>query len=303
MVLTEPMQVTYTIGAWAAGGTDEVSCRWSVPTTTLFNGPPRKTHVSERPYGLGAYRSRSYLAGRSFTLQGWCMPMVEPSWPLLVAARSRLMSVLADGRQGLLVVDDGVAARQITVELDEAAPRWEWWDANGGADWGLDFYAADPRFLSTEVLTAAALPPSASTDGLDWTTGSPGGLDWTGGGTGGLDWGTSGTGVNILTLNNPGTAPTWPVLTFTTSSTLTNPALQDPVSGAVLSYLGSIVAGQTLVIDTSPFTRSVTLDGVDRLGAMGLVGWPEIKPGTTLNLQFTGSGTGTVVAEWQAAYL
>lgn len=289
---------TYTVGSWAANVDDDLGCRWVVTAETLTAGVSLKTHNNERPYGLGAYRSRSYLAARTGLLQGWC-DAGDPS--NLTAAKDRFKALFPAGSQGLLVVSDGSIERAITVELDDAGAKTVNWRTRDGFDWQLPLYAADPRFLSTDVLSAAALPPSASTDGLNWATGSPGGLDWVTGG--GLDWGSSGTGVNILALNNAGTAPTWPTLTFTTSSTLTNPSLQDPLSGAVLSYIGSIVSGQTLVIDTSPFTRAVTLDGVDRLGAMGLVGWPEIKPGTTLNLQFTGTGTGTVVAEWQAAYL
>jgi hypothetical protein len=302
VVLTDPMQVTYTIGAWAAGGTDEFGCRWSVPTTDIFNGPARKTHINERPFGDGGYRSRSYLAGRSFSLQGWCMPMAEPSWPLLVAARRRLMGLFPEGSTQLLVLDDTVSARQITVELAEAAPKWEWWDANGGADWQLDFYAEDPRWLSTVERTAQASLANTSTDGLNWASGSPGGLDWNAGTPGGLDWGVSGSGGNVLVLTNDGTAPTFPLLTITTPSGLQDPAFTDPVSGEVLGYTGSIVAGQTLRIDCDPFNPTpVTLDGVDRTGALASGSFLSIPAGATRAIQFTGTGAGTVVATWRDA--
>ena len=294
-MLTDTMQVTFTIGSWAAGGTDEFGCRWSVPTTDIFNGPGRKTHINERPFGSGGYRSRSYLAGRSFSLQGWCMPMAEPTWPLLVAARARLMALFPEGTTEQLVMDDGVAAKQITVELDETAPKWEWWDANGGADWQLAFYAEDPRWLSTVERSAQASLSTAATDGLDWGSG---GLDW---GNGGLDWGASAPN-NILALTNDGTATTWPLLTVTTPSSLQNPAWTDPVTGALLAYTGTIVAGQTLRIDCSPFNPTpVTLDGIDRTGALGSAKFISIPAGSSRAIQFTGIGAGTTVATWRDA--
>ncbi|MFF4600550.1 phage distal tail protein [Amycolatopsis sp. NPDC001319] len=296
MVLTDPMQVTFTIGGWAAGGTDEFGCRWSVLTNTLFYGTAQKTHANERPFGIGGYRSRSYAAGRSFTLQGWCMPMADPSWPLLVAARDRLVSVLADGGSGLLVVDDGVSPRQLTIGRDEGAPKWEVWDANAGADWGLDFYAEDPRFLSLVERTAQASLSNAAADGLDWGNG---GLDWA---NGGLDWGASAVN-NVLSMTNTGTAPEWPVLTITTASAASDLAFTDLATGRVLGYTGSIVAGQTLRIDCSPFTTSpAALDGIDRTGALTSADFIEIPPGATRSVQFSGVGDATVVATWHDAY-
>ncbi|GAB3376197.1 phage distal tail protein [Amycolatopsis echigonensis] len=295
MVLTDTMQETYTIGTWAAGGTDDAGCRWSVPTTDLRNGTGRKTHITERPFGTGAYRSRSYLAGRSMSLQGWCMPTVEPSWPLLVAARRRFMGLFPEGSQQLLVVDDGVLPRQITVELAEAGRKWDWWPANGGADWQLDLYAADPRWLSTVERSASATLATVAADGLDWENG---GLDW---GNGGLDWGSS-SGNNILTMVNDGSATAWPLLTITTPSTLQNPTITDPITGGLLAYTGTIAAGQTLRIDCSPFSATpVTLDGIDRTGALGSSRFISIPPGSTRAVQFTGVGAGTVVATWRDA--
>ncbi|SFO59610.1 phage distal tail protein [Amycolatopsis rubida] len=295
MALTDTMQETYTIGAWAVGGTDEFGCRWSVPATDLRNGTGRKTHVTERPFGAGAYRSRSYLSGRSLSLQGWCMPTLAPGWPLLIAARRRFMGLFPEGSQQLLVVDDGVLPRQITVELAEAGRKWAWWDANSGADWQLDLYAADPRWLSTVERSAQASLAATATDGLDWGSG---GLDW---GSGGLDWGASAAN-NVLALQNDGTATTWPRLTITSPSSCQNPTFTDPSTGGVLSYIGSITAGQTLRIDCSPFSATpVTLDGIDRTGALGSARFISIPPGASRAIQFTGIGAATVTAVWRDA--
>lgn len=300
---TQVILPTYSIGSWSANVDDDFGCRWVVApggASIATDGVGRKTHTTERPFGPGAYRSRSYPSARTGVLQGWMDAGGDRV--ARVAARDRLMSLFADGGQAVLVVDDGISPRQLTVELDSAIPRCDVWQDGAGFDWQLPLYAADPRFLSTVERSATATLTATSADGLDWASGSPGGLDWTGGGTGGLDWGVSGTGNNVLTLDNPGSATTWPLLTITTPSGLQNPTFVDPLTGGVLAYTGSITAGQTLRIDNSPFAVSpVTLDGIDRTGALGSARWISIPAGGSKAVQFTGIGVGTVVATWRNA--
>ncbi|QKV74533.1 phage tail domain-containing protein [Amycolatopsis sp. Hca4] len=282
---------TYSVGGWSANVDDDFGCRWVVTAQTLHGGASRKLHATERPFGMGAYRARSYLSARSDTVQGWCQ---APDFAGAVAARDRLLGVFPDGTQLALVKTDGISTRQLLVELDSTAIKIEGWADAQGFDWQLPFYAADPRWLDTTVQTAGPFTViGTATDGLDWGSG---GLDWA---NGGLDWGSSGNG-GVLSLNNPGTAPTWPV--FTIAGPLTNPTFTNPATGDVISYTGTIEAGQTLVIDTSPFTRSVALNGVDRFGFLASAQWIEIPPGGQVTVQFSGTGAGTVTATWQYAY-
>lgn len=287
----------YSIGGWAANVDDDYDCRWVVTSQTLHSGSGRKVHAAERPFGMGAYRARSYLAARSDTLQGWCQ---APDFPGAAAARDRLLGVFADGGQAVLMKADGLSTRQLTVELGSAAVKVEPWADAQGFDWQLPLYADDPRWLDTTVQTAGPVTVGgASTDGLDWNAGSPGGLDWNAGSPGGLDWGTSGNG-GVLTLTNSGTAPTWPV--FTITGPLTDPVFTNPATGDVIAYTGTVDTGQTLVIDTSPFTRSVMLNGVDRFGFLASAQWIEIPPSGQVTVQFSGTGAGSVTATWQNAY-
>lgn len=289
---------TYTIGAWAANVDDDNDCRWVVEAQTLNDGVARKTHTNERPFGMGAYRNRSYPAARTGMIQGWCQ---APDRPGRVAARDRLMALFPDGDQALLVVDDGIGSRQLLVELDTDIPRCTVWKTGEGFDWQIQLYAADPRFLETAVRTVSTTIGTASSDGLDWTAGSPGGLDWTAGSPGGLDWGSSGGG-GLLTLANPGSAITWPVFTITTATSIANITLTDPATGDVIAYTGTVESGQTLTIDCSPFTRAVTLNGIDRASALSSAQWIEVPAGGTTTVQVAGTGAGTVTATWQYAY-
>lgn len=288
---------TYTIGSWATNVDDDYGCRWVVTAQTLQSSAGRKTHTTERPFGMGAYRARSYLGARSDTLQGWCQ---APDFAGAAAARDRLLGTFPDGAQLTLVKSDGISTRQLTVELDSDAIKIAGWSDAQGFDWQLPLYAVDPRWLDTTVQTAGPVTVGgASTDGLDFTAGSPGGLDYTAGSPGGLDWGSSGGG-GVLALSNPGTAPTWPV--FTVTGPLTNPTFTNPATGDTIAYTGLVDVGQTLVIDTSPFSRSVALNGVDRFGFLASAQWIEIPPAGQVTVQFSGTGAGSVTATWQYAY-
>lgn len=288
---------TYAIGNWSANVDDDFGCRWVATAQTLNSGSSRKLHNTERPFGLGAYRARSYLAARSDTLQGWCQ---APDFAGAAAARDRLLGAFPDGGQAVLIKDDGLSSRQLLVELDAAALKLEPWADATGFDWQLSLYAADPRWLDTVVQSAGpATVIGTSTDGLDWTAGSPDGLDWAAGSPGGLNWGVSGVG-GLLSLGNLGTAPTWPV--FTVVGPLVDPTFTNPATGDVIAYTGTVEAGQTLVIDTNEFTRSVALNGVDRFGFLASAQWIEIPAGGDVTVQFSGTGAGTVTASWQNAY-
>lgn len=282
---------TYTIGAWAAGVYDDFGCRWMVqPGHDVFDGPGVKQHTSPRPFGHGSYRATQYRDARTSSIQGTaeCANRVA-----MLAAKDRFLSIFPDGETATLVLNDGVNSRQLGVEL-AAKQRVAIWPDSTGFDWQLSLYAADPRWLDSTIRTAGPITIGGpSTDGLDWANN---GLDWA---SGGLDWGVSGTG-GVFSLNNLGSAPTWPV--FTLTGPLTNPTFTNPANGDVIAYTGTVATGQTLVFDTSPFTRSVALNGVDRMGFLASAQWIEIPPGGNVTVQFAGSGNGTVTATWQYAY-
>lgn len=283
---------TYQLGSlWAANMDDDFGCRWVVTSQTFSSGPPRKTHLSDKPFGMGSYRARPFVGARYDTIAGWCdggdMAGAE-------AARDRLLRLASES--GLLPLTRSTPSgdRVLQVELNADAIRAEPWKTADGFDWQLQFAAVDPRWLSPAPQTAGPIAVGGgATDGLDWGSG---GLDW---GSGGLDWGVSGVG-GVFTLVNPGTAPTWPL--FTVAGPITNPSFTNPATGDQIAYTGLVEVGQTLVIDTSPFSRSVTLNGVDRIGLLAAAQWIEVPPGGQVTVQFGGSGTGTVSAAWPTAY-
>ncbi|MEV8610114.1 hypothetical protein AB0383_19680 [Amycolatopsis sp. NPDC051373] len=168
---TQVILPTYTISSWAANVDDDFGCRWVIEpggASFVTDGVARKMHSLERPFGSGAYRSRSYPAARSGVLQGWCDAGSREG---RVAARKRLMRIFPEGGTALLVVDDGIDPQQITAELDADTPRCAVWADGCGFDWQIPLYAADGRFLSTSERRAQATLSTAAADGLDWGIG------------------------------------------------------------------------------------------------------------------------------------
>lgn len=119
----------------------------------------------------------------------------------------------------------------------------------------LQWTASDPRIYS---LTETQIPISLAAQapgGLDFGTG---GLDF---GGGGLDFGESAVGGQAI-VTNPGRVDSWPVL-----------ELPGPVTGPIITWAATgrrlvfdptwtVLAGQTLIINTAPLSRSITIAGV-----------------------------------------
>lgn len=281
----------YNIGAWGANWLDDNGTKWFVEASDIRDGRVPKMHVQERPNGPGAWRARSYLSGHTFTVSGYG---VATSLAQRELARDTLLGLFVDGGRQLLTYDSGAWVRTLMVELN-GQPRFAVRRNKVSFGWQLPLLAAEGRWLDPVVQTTpAASVASLSTDGLDWGSG---GLDWA---SGGLDWGVSGAQSNVTVINS-GNYPVWPV--FTVTGPVQQPTLTQPDTGRQLLYSGNLLAGQTLVIDTSPDSRSVKLDGVDRFGFMLSAQWTPVPPRSTLTWQYGGVGTGQASASWQNAYV
>jgi hypothetical protein len=283
--------VTHQLGAVLLNAVDDLGNRWWA--STIEDGsstPPPKLRATNRPYGHGGYRARSYWGPRRFTIEG----AVE-------CTNGLAAEVAADLIRGLFSSGDPISyarkARQGTRLLQvELADRLGVDVLPGGyaVKFQIPLKANDPRYLDSVVQTSQATAGAASNSGLDWANG---GLDWA---NGGLDWGVDASS-GILLMANTGNADAYPSITIT--GPLTNPSITDPATGRVVAYTGLVDVGQTLTIDMSPFTRAVTLNGIDRITALSSAQWITIPPNTTRLLQFAGSGTGTATATLRSAWV
>lgn len=280
---------TYNIGTWGGNWLDDVSTEWYVESSDIRDGPGTKTHYEERANGPGAWWARSYPSGKAVTVSGYGRAGTLEGRE---AARDTLLGLFVDGALQTLTYDSGAWVRWMRVGLNGPV-RFAVRRNKTSFNWQLPLFNPDGVMYGSARTTPAVQSSALSTDGLDWGSG---GLDW---GGGGLDWGTSGAGGS-LSLDNAGNVNTWPVFTF--AGPVISPSLTDPVSGRQLFYSGNIIAGQQLVIDTSPQNRSAMLDGVDRFGFLTSAQWMPVPPRGNLTLQFGGSGTGTAQATWYDAF-
>jgi hypothetical protein len=141
----------------------------------------------------------------------------------------------------------------------------------------LQFASQDPRRYGVGQVIGGNTGLPVSSGGLDWATG--GGLDWATGG--GLNWGSV-SSIGQFNFVNTGTAPTDPVFTFTSpTGTLVNPTVTFN-TGQRLRYNGTLLATDTLRIDTSEYTQSVILNGgTDTRANLTVAEWFQIPPGTS----------------------
>jgi Phage tail protein len=287
---TRLMYPTYDIeGLWAANVIDAQGNSWGVSTQDASNLPGTKLKQSDRPYGDGSYRANNYRASRTINLTGW---MTSANRLSTDQARDLIATAFPDGSQQTLTIDNGNLTKTIAVEL--ASDIKVAFNGNPYSfTWQLTLWAADGRYSQGTQLVSTSLP-TAGAVGLDWATG--GGLDWATGG--GLDWGSvasSGT----MTLVNNGTAPIWPTFTFT--GPLNVPILT-AAGGQQIGYLGNLGVGDSLVVVTDPYKRSVQLNGTDRFTLLTPASWFSVPPKSSVSVALQASGgSGTLSASSQSA--
>lgn len=116
---------------------------------------------------------------------------------------------------------------------------------------------------------------------------------------------TSQTNFQQSVINNTGSLPTWPVITF--HGPIAFPTLTYVNTPVTVGYNGTIASGATLVIDTRPWARTALLNGTSVAGALtgsamiSLQAWP----GQTL-LKMGGqdyTGTSVCTVAWRSATL
>lgn len=287
---------SFTVGSWQTNIIDTTGVTWWGSSPDYGNGPSVRTNITEKPYGDGAFRIRSFRPSRTITIQG---AAECPTRNACMAAADMLKGLFQDGQQRVLTVDDGVSTRTCTVEL-AAEPKVAF-AGPASFDYQLPLIAADPRMYSTATMTAITTLPTPGATGLNWSPTASAGLNWAPSASAGLDWGSVSSNGR-LSMANPGTASTWPV--FTLIGPLISPVITDVSSGNTFAYTDYLAtSADYLVITNSPFNRGVMLQGTtDRFPLMSSTQWMEITAGGSLTVALSGAGSGQLQATWNPAY-
>lgn len=229
-------------------------------------------------------------------LRGWRTPARDVLWPLLVwsdiSSRrwrqldSALWRSLAPGRVGTWrVTDPDGEWRELRVRCTSSDgvvardPSRLGWHA-----YALTLVADDPMWTGPEV------PPSVAGGQQDAAfidpTGSP------------PFWISGGTDLSGAHVTNPGDVPAWP----TWEATGPHHDLVVGI-GARTIECPPVPAGSTLVIDTSPWSRTALLDGADVTDQLGVTDFAPVPPGEQVQLVASSAGSGRLACRLRPRYL
>lgn len=287
---------SFTIGSWQTNVTDTTGVTWFATSSDYANGPGVRLNQTDKPFDDGSFRIRSFRAARTVTIQGGTEC---PDRFRAVTAANTLKALFPSGTQQTMLIDDGIAIRQCTVELADS-PKVAF-QGPVSFDFQLPLSAVDPRLYDTTLLTAVTTLPTPGATGLNWSPTASAGLNWSPSASAGLDWGSVSSNGTI-TLTNPGTAATYPK--FVLTGPLAQPVITDVATGRTLAYSDQLpTSSDFLVIDCNPFTRTVALQGItDRFPLMSSAQWMEIPAGGSLTVALSGVGSGQLQASWRPAY-
>lgn len=130
----------------------------------------------------------------------------------------------------------------------------------------ISLVAADPRIYSADLFSSSVnASDTAGATGAAWPWKFP------------LSFGAAVTNGQVF-IENDGNALTYPVLTITGPGT--NPSVINATTGQVISFIYTLAAGETLVVDT--LNRTVLLNGTtNKFGAVdfGNTSWWGLIPG------------------------
>lgn len=236
------------------GLTDETGCDyWITEDAGWRGGAAPRTNRDAKVSGMGEFRRATKPAGLVCSLDG---RFYGPTGQARALAERKLARIGKD-TPALFEVRCMDSAGELFSMMELDAQTLAKPDVMSNGIFSLQFASPDPRRYGVGQTIGGDTGLPAGSGGLDWVTG--GGLDWVTGG--GLNWGTT-TSTGQIVFTNTGTAETDPVFTITVpSGTLINPMITFGPTGQRLRYNGTLVASDSLRIDTSEYTRSVILNG------------------------------------------
>lgn len=278
---------TWSVDGWIGNSVDGNGTHWFINKDRGWFQPlgVRNYHL-ERPVGNGDFVAPKTRQSRVITLAGFCRALTPD---LSSQAVDQFNGLLAAGNLYTLTVDEGTRTMSAAVELG-TDPDSELLNRRDFR-FQLVLIAPDPRKLWVNgQFSGHSGLTTASSGGITWngpagTTGS----EWNGpAGSTGTEWNGATAPVGSsgqFTLTNPGTAPA--DIVFTVTGPVTNPVITNLTTGQRIAYGGSLLAGETLVIDTG--ARSVLFQGVNRGPLLTQADWFGVPAGRSVVVAFTAS--------------
>lgn len=245
--------------------------------------PDLRVQDDNRGYNDGMFTGRDFFAGRTITmeintfagngnsafqnfnlLQAALIPTSNYVTPSITASSAvGLMQFLLSSGDTEMRIGLRVRNRQTSITPDYTY---------GFIRSQYTFFGPDPRYYSNTLQTASISPIAALGRGYNRI------YNLTYGG---------GSGSVSTPLTNAGTVATYPTITITGPAT--NVVITNTTTNKYLAFAGSLLAGDTLVIDL--YEKLITLNGLAaRNLLLGGSNWFGVEPGTT-NVSFSASAT------------
>lgn len=268
------------VSAWEGNVVDSTGALWVVDKEEGWSGSPDvRVESVERTRADGSFDDQHFYGARLVTLSG-------RAWfptPEALRGGQRRFSGLLGSRAATLTVDDGVGVLSAGVRL--AGPVRARLTSPLLLDFQLSLLAPDPRKYAAQQVASTGLPVSSG--GLVFPLVFP------------LDFGAAGT-TGRVTLDNPGTADTWPAFTVT-GPLPSGFELTRVETGQRLRYTGALAAGQPVVLDAS--TGAVLLEGTaDRRQLLTAYDWFAVPAGGVATVQFSSLGSSDPAASLEARF-
>lgn len=286
----------WTVDGWTGNSIDAAGVDWFVHTDSgWFDPVPVRQSLSDRPAGHGSYAQPNLRGSRVITLAGYAE---APDELAADAAIDEFNALLGDGLLHRLDVIEPVQSRSAWVQLGDTPLLTR--TSPVEFDWQLSLVAPDPRKFSTDTQLASTLLANSGSGGVEWNGPDGAGVQWNGPDGSGLQFGTPGEAGVLVLDNQRGTAPADIVFRFTGPAV--NPVLQRVDTGDAIAYGGTLLATDTLIIDTgSGAVRLGSINARPRLTRADLF---RIPPRSSVSVVFNSdstSGTSSLSAEWHTA--
>lgn len=250
-----------------------------------YSSAPIRSEITDMPSTDGAFEpERSYRGAKVMALRGWVLGRTAEE--AVALGYDYIAGIAPVGEALTLKVEDVVGDRYMTVR-PQAADVEPYTDRR--ARFQIPLIATDSRKygpLGDPNQWPAAAPSGGSGDGLMWPLfGEPT--------TGTLDFGSfSPTG--LITLENKGSAPSWPI--FHVYGAIDSAGFQIVSGEDVIEFSAAVASGNELVLNPYAGGRAL-LDGVDVTGgSLTRSEWAPVMPRSTRVYSFDPLGVADATA-------
>lgn len=265
------MSATLTYEGLTLGGSDAYGTTWTLAEEDgWFAGPAMRTQLATRPGANGGFPARSLTAPRSWTLTGL---VLAPSEATLLQSIQAFAAAGTDGDEHQATWIDALGERYAQAARADAKVEVL---TDVKARYQLTLAASDPRkYGGLQTVSTGLLNPGSG--GLTYP------LTYL------LTYGTAPSG-GLVTLDNPGTAPTEPLI-IVSGPLLAGFLVTHVESGRALSYINSAGA-----IELDSHAGTATEEGQDRTRWLMAREWFQVGPGESARFSFSTLGTETAAS-------